>query len=129
MRAIIIIIIFIFITISIYIYIYFSLPLSLSRTVGASLLMPVTPPEAAYGTAKSGVGIASMGVMRPDMIMRLGHMWASSIADGGSCRWWRAAIQEVNHPSSHGRSSGHLWPHHSCRALGVVEMTRAWCAF
>ena len=27
--------------------------------------------EAAYGTAKSGVGIASMGVMRPDMIMYL----------------------------------------------------------
>ena len=25
----------------------------------------------AYGTAKSGVGIASMGVMRPDMIMSL----------------------------------------------------------
>merc|ERR1712224_159178 len=25
---------------------------------------------AAYGTAKSGVGIASMGVMRPDMVMR-----------------------------------------------------------
>ena len=24
----------------------------------------------AYGTAKSGVGIASMGVMRPDMIMK-----------------------------------------------------------
>lgn len=27
----------------------------------------------AYGTAKSGVGIASMGVMRPDMIMPLGR--------------------------------------------------------
>merc|ERR1719379_3280322 len=25
---------------------------------------------AAYGTAKSGVGIANMGVMRPDMVMR-----------------------------------------------------------
>ena len=25
---------------------------------------------AAYGTAKSGVGIASMGVMRPDLVMR-----------------------------------------------------------
>merc|ERR1712019_283511 len=25
---------------------------------------------AAYGTAKSGVGIMSMGVMRPDMVMR-----------------------------------------------------------
>src|SRR5690349_18081182 len=25
---------------------------------------------AAYGTAKSGVGVASMGVMRPDMVMR-----------------------------------------------------------
>merc|ERR1711971_1381224 len=25
---------------------------------------------AAYGTAKAGVGISSMGVMRPDMIMR-----------------------------------------------------------
>jgi len=25
---------------------------------------------AAYGTAKSGVGISSMGVMRPDMVMR-----------------------------------------------------------
>ncbi|CAE8620819.1 unnamed protein product [Polarella glacialis] len=25
---------------------------------------------AAYGTAKSGVGILSMGVMRPDMVMR-----------------------------------------------------------
>ena len=29
-------------------------------------------PKAAYGTAKSGVGIASMGVMRPDMIMSPG---------------------------------------------------------
>merc|ERR1711965_1047992 len=25
---------------------------------------------AAYGTAKSGVGVASMGVMRPDLVMR-----------------------------------------------------------
>ncbi|KAL6045264.1 vacuolar ATPase V0 domain subunit c [Balamuthia mandrillaris] len=25
---------------------------------------------AAYGTAKSGVGVASMGIMRPDMVMR-----------------------------------------------------------
>ena len=25
---------------------------------------------AAYGTAKSGIGIASMGVMKPDMIMK-----------------------------------------------------------
>lgn len=25
---------------------------------------------AAYGTAKSGVGIASLGVMRPDLVMR-----------------------------------------------------------
>merc|ERR1712216_474661 len=26
--------------------------------------------DAAYGTAKSGVGISSMGVMRPDLVMR-----------------------------------------------------------
>lgn len=25
---------------------------------------------AAYGTAKSGVGVASMGVMRPELVMR-----------------------------------------------------------
>ena len=25
---------------------------------------------AAYGTAKSGIGIASMGVLKPDMIMK-----------------------------------------------------------
>jgi V-type H+-transporting ATPase proteolipid subunit len=35
----------------------------------------LTPPlsidlGAAYGTAKSGIGIASMGVLKPDMIMK-----------------------------------------------------------
>jgi V-type H+-transporting ATPase proteolipid subunit len=30
----------------------------------------VTDIGAAYGTAKSGVGIASMGVMKPNLVMR-----------------------------------------------------------
>lgn len=35
-------------------------------------LSPLLPPAlgAAYGTAKSGVGIAAMSVMRPDLIMK-----------------------------------------------------------
>eukprot|EP00695_Tsukubamonas_globosa_P002655 TRINITY_DN3837_c0_g1_i1.p1 TRINITY_DN3837_c0_g1~~TRINITY_DN3837_c0_g1_i1.p1 ORF type:complete len:88 (+),score=2.74 TRINITY_DN3837_c0_g1_i1:81-344(+) len=35
---------------------------------------------AAYGTAKSGVGVASMGVMRPELVMRniiRGHGWCA----------------------------------------------------
>lgn len=45
----------------------FSLPLSPSFP-----LSPLLPPAlgAAYGTAKSGVGIAAMSVMRPDLIMK-----------------------------------------------------------
>ena len=37
-----------------------------------SLSLPLFPPAlgAAYGTAKSGVGIAAMSVMRPDLIMK-----------------------------------------------------------
>ena len=39
---------------------------------GALTLMrtPVADMGAAYGTAKSGVGIASMGVLKPEMVMR-----------------------------------------------------------
>lgn len=64
---------------------------------------------AAYGTAKSGVGIASMGVMRPELVMKsivpvvmagvlgiYGLIIAVIISTGGkschcnflSCFWW-----------------------------------------
>ncbi|URE04706.1 V-type proton ATPase 16 kDa proteolipid [Musa troglodytarum] len=33
-------------------------------------LRPLTGMGAAYGTAKSGVGVASMGVMRPELVMK-----------------------------------------------------------
>merc|ERR1719478_1820580 len=38
--------------------------------MGLSLAIILANLGAAYGTAKSGVGIANMGVMRPDMVMR-----------------------------------------------------------
>ncbi|KAL5460533.1 hypothetical protein EMCRGX_G033985 [Ephydatia muelleri] len=38
--------------------------------MGASSAMIFTALGAAYGTAKSGTGIAAMGVMRPDLIMK-----------------------------------------------------------
>jgi len=43
---------------------------------------------AAYGTAKSGVGISSMGVMRPDMVMRsiIPVVMAGVLGDGSGRR-------------------------------------------
>ncbi|KAH8357650.1 V-type proton ATPase 16 kDa proteolipid subunit-like [Drosophila serrata] len=38
--------------------------------IGAALAISLTTLGAAYGTARSGIGIASMAVTRPDMIMR-----------------------------------------------------------
>merc|ERR1719188_2330254 len=38
--------------------------------LGVSSSIVLANTGAAYGTAKSGVGISSMGVMRPDMVMR-----------------------------------------------------------
>lgn len=44
----------------------------LTAAAAASALPPLLPAGfgAAYGTAKSGVGIASMGVMRPELVMK-----------------------------------------------------------
>merc|ERR1719145_530669 len=38
--------------------------------IGVSCAIVFANLGAAYGTAKSGVGISSMGVMRPDIVMR-----------------------------------------------------------
>merc|ERR1711934_47586 len=38
--------------------------------MGAAAALVFANFGAAYGTAKSGVGVASMGVMRPDLVMR-----------------------------------------------------------
>merc|ERR1719183_2088142 len=38
--------------------------------LGVSASIVLANLGAAYGTAKAGVGISSMGVMRPDMVMR-----------------------------------------------------------
>ncbi|CAL4972003.1 unnamed protein product [Urochloa decumbens] len=38
--------------------------------IGAASALVLSCMGAAYGTAKSGVGIAHMGVMRPDLVMR-----------------------------------------------------------
>nr|PUA83625.1 vacuolar ATP synthetase [Toxoplasma gondii TgCATBr9] len=38
--------------------------------MGITAAMVFSNLGAAYGTAKSGVGISSMGVMRPDLVMR-----------------------------------------------------------
>ncbi|XP_011815820.1 PREDICTED: V-type proton ATPase 16 kDa proteolipid subunit-like [Colobus angolensis palliatus] len=38
--------------------------------MGASAAMVCSVPRAAYGTVKSGAGIAAMSVMRPEMIMK-----------------------------------------------------------
>ena len=40
------------------------------RQYELNLLTALKDLGAAYGTAKSGIGIASMGVMKPDMIMK-----------------------------------------------------------
>ena len=47
---------------------FFSLSLSLSLFLFLSL--PSVALGAAYGTAKSGTGIAAMSVMRPELIMK-----------------------------------------------------------
>ena len=39
-------------------------------TLGISRFAPFVGMGAAYGTAKSGVGVASMGVMRPELAMK-----------------------------------------------------------
>ena len=38
--------------------------------IGAASAMALSALGAAYGTAKSGTGIAAMAVMRPDLIMK-----------------------------------------------------------
>lgn len=38
--------------------------------MGAASALIFSNLGAAYGTAKSGVGVASMGVMRPELVMR-----------------------------------------------------------
>ncbi|KAK3271109.1 V-type proton ATPase 16 kDa proteolipid subunit [Cymbomonas tetramitiformis] len=38
--------------------------------MGAAIALVFSCMGAAYGTAKSGVGVASMGVMRPDLVMK-----------------------------------------------------------
>ena len=38
--------------------------------IGVAVALAFANLGAAYGTAKSGVGIASMGVLKPDMIMK-----------------------------------------------------------
>lgn len=38
--------------------------------MGAASALVFSNLGAAYGTAKSGVGVASMGVMRPELVMR-----------------------------------------------------------
>ena len=38
--------------------------------MGVAIALSMANLGAAYGTAKSGVGIASMGVLKPDMIMK-----------------------------------------------------------
>lgn len=43
---------------------------SVYGVLGVSAAIALSNLGAAYGTAKSGVGISSMGVMRPDMVMR-----------------------------------------------------------
>ena len=55
--------------------------------MGAASALIFSNLGAAYGTAKSGVGVASMGVMRPELVMRciipvvmagvLGYVWGS----------------------------------------------------
>ena len=42
----------------------------LKQAVSISLLLALPALGAAYGTAKSGTGIAAMSVMRPDLIMK-----------------------------------------------------------
>merc|ERR1711979_180490 len=43
---------------------------SLFGMLGVTAAIVFANVGAAYGTAKSGVGISTMGVMRPDMVMR-----------------------------------------------------------
>ena len=49
---------------------FHSLSLSLSLSLPPSPSLPPIALGAAYGTAKSGTGIAAMSIMRPDLIMK-----------------------------------------------------------
>merc|ERR1711970_1354173 len=48
--------------------------------MGATSAMVFSAMGAAYGTAKSGVGIAAMAIMKPELIMRLG-LWATQVSE------------------------------------------------
>lgn len=66
--------------------------------MGAASALIFSNLGAAYGTAKSGVGVASMGVMRPELVMRciipvvmagvLGCVWG-----GGGGGAWTGAVE------------------------------------
>ena len=47
-----------------------SAPAAFFGHMGVALALGMANLGAAYGTAKSGIGIASMGVLKPDMIMK-----------------------------------------------------------
>ena len=53
---------------------------------------------AAYGTAKSGIGIAGVGTFRPDLIMKVGHEFSGSYGLNTDI-----SIILVPDPSGHGR--------------------------
>ena len=47
-----------------------SAPAAFFAHMGVTIALGLANLGAAYGTAKSGIGIASMGVLKPDMIMK-----------------------------------------------------------
>jgi len=54
---------------------------------------------AAYGTAKAGVGISAMGVLRPDLIVKSTFVTAQFVKDGWICATRRNSTRSAQTPS------------------------------
>ena len=72
---------------------------------------------AAYGTAKSGIGIAGVGTFRPDLIMKV------CIQELTSTTSLLIHIPSVTHTSCYGRNYSSLLPRHSRPDCGRLRAT------
>merc|ERR1712096_570047 len=85
--------------------------------MGATSAMVFSAMGAAYGTAKSGTGIAAMAVMRPEAIMKSSPWsWLVSLPSTGS--WWQSSL--LVSWSQQATST------HSTRDLFTLELVCPW---
>ncbi len=66
---------------------------------------------AAYGTAKSGVGIASMGVMRPELVMKVRAAAGFQSDERTVDQTARCRVCSVNSSPALAAEAGCLWCH------------------